>query len=365
MHTIADAEAQELTRTGMVISDATRVGIFPFDRGSLGRFAWFVVVYNVAVILWGAYVRATGSGAGCGSHWPLCNGEFLPTAPQAHTAIEFAHRVTSGVSLALAAILLIWCWRRTTKGDWPRYTAVAAAALLFNEALLGALLVLVDHLGSLGRSITHALFLCLHFGNTLCLLAALALTAQWLSGRCLHFAFIRKRSRVFATGIGLLAVMIIGITGSLASLGDTLFPPASLRRAVLEDFSANSPTMVRLKALHPIATILGALYVVWLFQVFWRKQERSIWVLLLPIALTCQIALGALNVILLAPVSLQITHLLVAEFFWIVLVLASCDEVLALSHSRVPLSQMLSPSAIQNLAFKTTDQTSRPGGVTS
>src|SRR6267378_1178980 len=115
----------------------------------------------------GAYVRATGSGAGCGSHWPLCNGEFLPTTPQTQTVIEFTHRVTSGVSLVLVAILLIWCWRRTAKGNWPRYSAIAAAVLLFNEALLGALLVLVDHLGGLDRSPAHALFLCLHFGNTL------------------------------------------------------------------------------------------------------------------------------------------------------------------------------------------------------
>ena len=39
------------------------------------KYAWGVLAYNLVVILWGAFVRATGSGAGCGSHWPLCNGE--------------------------------------------------------------------------------------------------------------------------------------------------------------------------------------------------------------------------------------------------------------------------------------------------
>src|SRR5882724_13653028 len=168
--------SHELIGTSVVNRNTAHASISEIERVPLAHFAWFVVAYNVAVIVWGAYVRATGSGAGCGSHWPLCNGEFLPTTPQTQTAIEFTHRVTSGVSLVLVAILLIWCWRRTAKGDWPRWLAVAAAVLLFNEALLGALLVLVDHLGGLDRSPAHALFLCLHFGNTLLLLAALALT---------------------------------------------------------------------------------------------------------------------------------------------------------------------------------------------
>src|SRR5437660_52419 len=173
--------SREFIGTSLVYRDAPRASSSEIARVSLARFAWVVVAYNVAVIVWGAYVRATGSGAGCGSHWPLCNGEFLPTTPQTQTVIEFTHRVTSGLSLVFVAILLIWCWRRTTKGDWPRWSAVAAAVLLVNEALLGALLVLVDHLGGLDRSTPHALFLCLHFGNTLLLLAALALTARWIS----------------------------------------------------------------------------------------------------------------------------------------------------------------------------------------
>src|SRR5689334_1905422 len=88
-----------LIGTNVVNRDAVRASISEIGQASLSRFAWFVVAYNVAVVVWGAYVRATGSGAGCGSHWPLCNGEFLPSAPQTKTAIEFTHRVTSGLSL--------------------------------------------------------------------------------------------------------------------------------------------------------------------------------------------------------------------------------------------------------------------------
>src|SRR5882672_9343907 len=191
--------SHEFIGTSLVYRDARRASSSEIARVPLARFAWFVVAYNIAVIIWGAYVRSTGSGAGCGSRWPLCNGEFLPTTPQTQTVIEFTHRVTSGLSLVLVAILLIWCWRRTAKGDWPRYSAVAAALLLFNEVLLGALLVLLDHVGGLDRSTTHALFLCLHFGNTLLLLAALTLTARWISSGGRLFSAVRTPYLTIAT----------------------------------------------------------------------------------------------------------------------------------------------------------------------
>jgi heme a synthase len=364
MQRVAPAPNANFERIGSSVfnRNAAPARISKIGRVSLSRFAWFVVAYNIAVIVWGAYVRATGSGAGCGSHWPLCNGEFLPTTPQTQTVIEFTHRVTSGVSLVLVAILLIWCWRRTAKGDWPRCSAVAAAVLLFNEALLGALLVLVDHVGGLDRSATHTLFLGLHFANTLLLLAALALTARWLSNSFPRLGFVRTPYQMIATGLGLVSVMLIGMTGSLASLGDTLFPADSLRHAVVQDFSSSSPILLRLRVLHPIAVVIGSLYVLWLLQAFWRKQERSAWMPILPITLTGQIALGAMNLILLAPVWLQMTHLLVAEMFWILLVLASADQLFASHGSGVPLSRKTSAGVSWSLRFKGTGHIGRDGG---
>jgi len=354
--------SHELIGVSVVCGNATPASISEIGRVPLAHFAWFVVAYNVAVIAWGAYVRATGSGAGCGSHWPLCNGAFLPTTPQTQTVVEFTHRVTSGLSLVLVAILLIWCWRCTAKGDWPRYSVVAAAVLLFNEALLGALLVLVDHVGALDRSATHALFLCLHFGNTLFLLAALALTAKWISSGGRRFGVVRRPYLTIATVLGLASVMVIGMTGSLASLGDTIFPADSLRHAVVQDFSSSSHILLRLRVLYPIAVVIGSIYVVWLVHTFWRKQERLAWMSLLPITLTGQIALGAMNVILLAPVWLQMMHLLVAEMFWILLVLASADQLFANHRSGVPLSRKASIGVSWSFGFKGTGHISRSGG---
>jgi heme A synthase len=237
--------------------------------------------------------------------------------------------------------------------------------LLFNEALLGALLVLVDHLGGLDRSTAHALFLCLHFGNTLLLLAALALTARWLSNSDRRFGVVGGAYQAMATGLGLGSAIVSGITGSLASLGDTLLSADSLRHAVLEDFSSSSPTLLRLRVLHPIAVVIGSLYVLWLLRAFWRKQERSAWMSLLPITLTGQIAVGAMNVILLAPIWLQMTHLLIAEIFWILLVLASADQLFATQHSDAALCRKKSTATNWRLAFNTTDHIKHRGGPSS
>ena len=294
----------------------------------LARFAWFVVAYNIAVILWGAYVRATGSGAGCGSHWPLCNGEILPTSTQTQTLIEFTHRVTSGLSLVLVSVLLIWCWRRTAKGDWPRYSAIAAAVLLVNEAILGAMLVLFDHVG-MDRSASRAVFLLLHFGNTLLLVAAPTLTAKWLSSGARRLVSAANRYERIVIALGVLCVMATGMTGSLAALGDTIFPAATLKASIAQDFSSNSHVFLRLRFLHPVVAAIAFLYVLWMVHKLSKNREDSSCTLpFLTTTLLAQIILGVLNVLLLAPTWLQITHLFVAEVFWILLVLASADVLL-------------------------------------
>ncbi len=293
----------------------------------VARFAWFVAAYNIAVILWGAYVRATGSGAGCGSHWPLCNGEILPTTAQSQTLIEFTHRATSGLSLVFVCVLLVWSWRRTEKGDWPRYSAVSAAVLLFNEAILGAMLVVFDHVG-LDRSASRAVFLCLHFGNTLLLVAALTLTAKWLSSEDRRFAMAAKQYERIMIGLGLVCIMATGMSGSLAALGDTIFPNTTLKGALAQDFSTNSHVLLRLRLVHPVVAAIAFLYVLWMAQKLLKGEEESTrMVPYLGTILLAQVALGVLNVLLLAPVWLQITHLFVADIFWIVLVLASANAL--------------------------------------
>ena len=233
--------------------------------------------------------------------------------------------MTSGLSLLLVATLLVWSWRRTAKGEWPRYSAVAAAVLLFNEAILGAMLVVFEHVG-MDRSASRAVFLSLHFGNTLLLVAALTLTAKWLSNSPRRFAPPAEAFERTVIAIGLFCVVATGMTGSLAALGDAIFPRANLKNALVQDFSSNSHVLLRLRTLHPVVAVVAVLYVLWMVQRLSKNREESFGIFpFFTTTLLAQVALGVLNVFLLAPVWLQLTHLLVAEILWILLVLASAN----------------------------------------
>src|SRR6202522_2031498 len=179
----------------------------------LPRFAWAVLVYNVVVILWGAVVRATSSGAGCGDHWPLCNGVVLQTNPRLATMIELAHRMSSGVTLPLVLLLLLWTFRSTVSGHLARIATIAAVVFTFNEGLLGALLVVL-RLTADNRSPARAVYLSLHLANTLLLLAALALSAHFL-GR--SQAFTRRTirfNRLPLAVTGITATLLLGVSGN-------------------------------------------------------------------------------------------------------------------------------------------------------
>lgn len=146
----------------------------------LAKYAWGVLVYNLFVIVFGAFVRATGSGAGCGSHWPLCNGVMIPRAPAIETVIEFSHRLSSGVTLVLIAILIVQVWRTYPKGSALRKSSGFIGLFVIIKSLLGAGLVLfelVQHDASLARAIS----MMAHLLNTFLLLASLMVTAWWLT----------------------------------------------------------------------------------------------------------------------------------------------------------------------------------------
>ena len=199
----------------------------------LTRFSWFVLAYNLAVILWGAVVRATGSGAGCGNHWPLCNGVVVPRSAAIATLIEFSHRATSGIALILVVALAVAVFRSRPKGHPARLGAVLSVVLIFTEAAVGAGLVLFQLVAD-NQSMARALFMATHLVNTFLLLAALALTAYWLGGG--------RRVRLGGQGAvgstlaaAFVVMMLVGTSGAIAALGDTLFPAASLADALKQD----------------------------------------------------------------------------------------------------------------------------------
>lgn len=289
---------------------------------ALRRFAWAVLAYFIAVILWGGLVRATGSGAGCGDHWPLCNGTVLQHSPRVDTMIEFTHRITSGLSFFSAVGLLVWTFAGTVRGHLARAAAVASVVFTLIEAILGALLVKLG-LTAQSQSPLRPPYLALHLTNTLLLLAALTLTAHLLSrSRGYLRGDVRLVAPVGAVG-GILVVLLVGVTGSLAALGDTLFPATSLGSALAQDFSASAGWLVRWRWTHPTIAFLASIFLIWLLvraaqrTAHWDNRLLSALVLLL---LALQYILGVLDVVLLAPVWLQIAHLLGADMLWAALV---------------------------------------------
>ena len=287
----------------------------------LSAFAGATVAVMVLVILWGAVVRATGSGAGCGANWPLCNGGLLPHHPRIQTLIEFTHRATTGVCSTLAILVLIWVFFARPRGDRTRKAAVWSVALLFIEAFLGRALVLhgwVDRNTSDARAVMQ----CVHFTNTLLLLGAFTLTWWWLRSPSVqdHTNVDPSHSRSIAwTTVAL--TIATGATGSVAALADTLFPSPSLREGLAQDFAANAPLLVRMRWMHPAAAVLAFVAAIVLCRHLSRSGARWIGGLLL-----LQIALGVADMVALAPVSLQVLHLLGADLFWIALV-AGCSNL--------------------------------------
>ena len=288
-------------------------------------FAWGTLGWNLLVVLWGAYVRASGSGAGCGNRWPLCNGQVAPSFPRLATAIEFAHRASSGVALIAVAGLVFWSYRQFPRGDRVRRAAVWSLVFLLLEALLGAGLVLfnyVDKNASAGR----AAYLSLHLVNTELLLGALALTA-WLSRPSRQSAANQGIGPARLVKATLPVTILVSITGVIAALGDTLFPASSLSEGLHQDASSAASLLLRLRVFHPLVAVAGAFFIVYAATSVVRGASRiatriSVFVLLTAVV---QLFAGTMNIALLTPVWMQIVHLLIADVLWILLVLLTAE----------------------------------------
>lgn len=306
----------------------------------LARYTWLVLGYNLAVIAWGAYVRATGSGAGCGSHWPLCNGEVMPRAASLTTLIEFSHRLTSGLALVSVVVLFVWARRLTPPGHPLRLGAAWSLAFMLSEALLGAGLVVFGLVAD-DASAARAVVVAAHLLNTFLLLASLTLSVWW-AGDGGRLAWAAHRDGVLRVALGAVAILLVSCTGAITALGDTLFPSASLREGLSADLSSTSHLLVRLRTIHPVVAVLTALH---LMTSVWRiadgrpsgsRSARAVTWLLVG-----QLAAGLLNVLLLAPVWLQMLHLLLADGIWIAYVLLAADALSA--PARVSVSAVRVP----------------------
>jgi heme A synthase len=290
--------------------------------------SWWVLGFNVAVILWGAFVRATGSGAGCGNHWPTCNGEVVPRAPSITTLIELSHRVSSGAALVLVLCLGALTFRDTPPRHPARLAAVASMAFILGEVVIGAGLVLLK-LVAHDRSLLRGVSMELHAGNTFALLTALSLQTYYASGGN-AVRLRRAHSLLLPIGLAFSALVFALATGAIAALGDTLFPARSLASGLAQDLSPHAHLFLRLRTLHPFSALAAAALVVAACTAV-RTRSSSTTAYKLSFALTgmvfVQVAIGVANLALLAPIATQLLHLAAADAIFILLVLMAAHAL--------------------------------------
>jgi heme a synthase len=296
-----------------------------FQRLALGA-----LLLSLAVIVWGAFVRATGSGAGCGDHWPLCNAQLVPRAPTTQTMIEFAHRASSGLALLVVVLLVGAAFRAHPKGHSVRRLAVTCLVLMLVEAALGAFLVKRELVAN-NASASRAVAMSIHLLNTFLLLAAQA-ACVWASRTGDSLPALSRAGVVGVTWVGsLLTVGAVGVSGAVAALGDTLVQQG-IHSAVVD-------LLVRLRIVHPTLALVATAVTVGLAVVASAQPTVRPGALVLGVLLAVQLAAGLINVILQAPVGMQLLHLLLADCVWVAVVLVG----LTASHSTAGVEAVVAP----------------------
>lgn len=285
------------------------------------KLCWATVGFVLFVILWGALVRATGSGAGCGSHWPTCDGEIVPRSADTAKIIELTHRVTSGLSALMVLAQLVWSRQIFPRGHRVRKAVGWSSLLMVVEVLIGAGIVLLKYVAD-DQSLGRAAWMAVHLVNTFLLMGAVTLSA--------HFASGGRGFRIRAAGSsGVLALsavagtILVGMSGAVAALGDTLFPAENLASAIAADLSPAAHVFVRLRVLHPfIAVAVAFLILAMRFVLAARREddaEVQRWGTVLRSLVVIQMAAGLANLVLMAPVWMQLVHLLLADLLWMAL----------------------------------------------
>lgn len=299
------------------------------QKTAFRKFAWFTLAFNLVVILWGVFLRASHSGDGCGQHWLTCQGEVIPSAPQLKTLIEFTHRITTEIAGVLVIVLVVWAFKAFPKRNVVRRTAALSLLFIIFEGIVGGALVLTGNTAD-NWTPSRPYWTAGHLVNTFVLLAFLALT-PWHAGREDKPA-LRSSSKIWLLlSIGLAAILFVGVSGSMAALSNMLFPSTTLSEGLAKDFSEGSNYLLRLRISHPILSILTSVYLLFLsgWLRSWSGNDSGVkrWSNALSLLLIIQLTFGAVTLLTLSPILMQLGHLLLADLIWISFILMSATFV--------------------------------------
>jgi heme A synthase len=287
------------------------------------RFAWAIVWYTVIIIAWGAWVRISHSGDGCGDHWPLCNGEAVPLDGPVKTWIEVSHRYSTALYGVLVGAMIGIALKVFGRSHPAFRWSLAVFVFTVLEALIGRQLVtmrLVDQSTDLARLIVMPL----HLLNTSLLLLSTVFAAE-----SFRFGFSERRAlspelrRLLSIAIVVLLMLLL--TGAIAALGSHLAPSTSLESGLAHDLSSDSHLAVRLRLLHPLGALAFALLVPLFFSRLAARAPSPLaraWFVRLRAATYVAIVVGITTLSFLAPPWLKLTHLFLANVLVILLSLA-------------------------------------------
>jgi heme o synthase len=302
----------------------------PTPPAAYARYAWFVLAFNLLVILVGTVVRATGSGDGCGSHWPVCNGGVFLVEPALKTIIEYTHRVVSGLDGLLVLALVYFGFKFSKSGQPIRKAVLWVLFLTLVEAWIGRYLVKARLVAD-NSSVQRAIWMSIHLCNTFFLLTVLTLTAWWASGR--------ERLKVPGQGtvgvmlaLGFLSMLALGVSGAITALGDTLYPARSHEEVMRLASQPDAPFLLRLRILHPYIAGSVGLYLLLIAGLVAHLRPSPLtrrWGQAVGWLYLSQILVGLVNLFLKAPVVMQVIHLLMSDLVWIsftLLASSACAE---------------------------------------
>ncbi|MFZ3229133.1 MAG: COX15/CtaA family protein [Pseudobdellovibrio sp.] len=270
----------------------------PTTTKKISRILFYLWIYTLVVILWGAWVRISHSGDGCGDHWPLCAGEIIPNFVQKKTWIEYLHRLMSG-SYGLIVIYIYYKIKKSPVSKFTKKLALSLLLLMISEALLGAILV-KGQLVTTNDSFTRLLVMSFHQFNSFLLTGTTFLLYLSLKNEPNDSRITTYKPFIF--------FILLAVSGAIAALSTTLFPAISVFQGIVNDFSSDSHLFVRLRILHPLlASTIAVSFMIWLYL---RQQSRF------ALEFLIAIFIGVITLLTLSPVYLKLTHLLIAHLLW-------------------------------------------------
>lgn len=292
------------------------------------KFAWFALAYNLVVILWGVFLRASYSGDGCGQHWLTCGGEAIPTAPQLKTVIEFSHRITTAFAGLVVVVLAVWAFLKRRTQKYVAFFAAMSLLFIVIEGAIGGGLVLTGNTAA-NWTPSRPYWTAGHLINTFILIAFLAVTA-WSASDSRKFRSDISNKSIGLGVAGTFALFFVGVTGSMAALTTMLFPAETLSQGISMDFDPASHPLLRLRIFHPISAIIAAIGV--LFISGWVRANSGVsdaqwWAKTTSVLVLLQIAFGAATLLMLGPIVMQLGHLLLADLVWIAFVLMFANHL--------------------------------------